>query len=164
YDRRPERRPWRRPVAAGTFSIILIALIVLGVVSYRVDDANPAVAAQLARQDQTEKDYMRQPFQPESTGGSAPAAAASAAPSNPLIAQGKQIFTSQGCVVCHGESGQGTAMAVKLIDIGQKLTPEQLETLIRHPNAQMTGGGMPSFNALTGGQMKALIAYLDSLK
>lgn len=83
---------------------------------------------------------------------------------NPLIAQGKQVFTSQGCVVCHGKNGAGTPMAIKLTGIGRKLAPEQLETLIRHPNAQMTAGGMPSFNALTGDQMKALIAYLNSLK
>ncbi len=165
YDRRTERRPWRRPIAAGIFSVVLLALIVLGVVSYRVDEANPAVAAQLARQDQAEKDYMSQPFQPELTGGAAPGLpAAPAATSAPLIAQGKQVFTSQGCVVCHGENGAGTSMAIKLTGIGEKLTPEQLEALIRHPNARMTAGGMPSFNVLTGGQMKALISYLDSLK
>jgi len=90
--------------------------------------------------------------------------AASSVASDPLIAQGKQIFTSQGCVACHGENGVGTAMAIKLIGIGQTLSPEQLTTLIRHPNAKMTAGGMPSFNQLTDDQMKALIHYLDSLK
>ena len=162
YDRRLERRSWRRPLAAGTFSFILLALIGLGILSYRVDEANPSVAAQLARQDQAEKDYMQRPFQPESSGGMAPAASAVA--SDPQIAQGKQVFTSQSCVVCHGENGMGTAMAIKLIGIGQKLTPEQLTMLIRHPNAKMTAGGMPSFNTLPDAQMKALIDYLDSLK
>ncbi|MGH9355339.1 MAG: cytochrome b N-terminal domain-containing protein, partial [Terriglobia bacterium] len=168
YDRRQERRPWRRPIAAGTFSVVLLALIALGFISYRVDEANPTVAAQLARQERAEQDYMRQPFQPENIGGPAVPAitpvAASAATVNPLIAQGKQVFTSQGCVVCHGEGGAGTPIAIKLTGIGRNLTAEQLETLIRHPNAKMTAGGMPSFNALTGSQMKALIAYLESLK
>ena len=169
YDRRRERRPWRRPIAAGIFSLVLLGLIALGFISYRVDDANPIVAAQLARQNQAEQDYMRQPFQPETAGGTAAAGAiapvaAPAATVDPLIAQGKQVFTSQGCVVCHGEGGAGTPMATKLTGIGRKLSAQQMETLIRHPNAQMTGGGMPSFNALTGSQMKALIAYLESLK
>lgn len=163
YDRRPERRPWKRPIAVGVFCFILGALIVLGIVSYRVDDQDPAVAAQLQRQEQAEKQFMQSPFEPETSGGLTGAPAASAAPANPLVAKGKQIFESQGCVVCHGEGGAGTAMAVKLIGVGQRLPPDQLADLIRHPNAKMKAGGMPSF-PLSDDDMKSLTTYLDSLK
>ncbi len=165
YDRRAERRPWRRPLAAGIFSVVLIGLIVLGIISYRVDARDPAVAAQLARQDQAEQEFVRQPFQPEAAPGSVSPAgqAAPAAAANPEAAQGKQIFESQGCVVCHGQGGVGTPMAIRLVGVGKKLNPAQLADLIHHPNAKMRAGGMPAF-PLSDPDMKALIAYLDSLK
>lgn len=167
YDRRPERRPWRRPIAAGIFCFVLGALIVLGIVSYRVDQDDPNVAAQLARQDEAEKQLMSQPFRPELAGGSAlsgaSASTASPAPANPLAAKGKQIFESQGCVVCHGEGGVGTSMAIKLVGIGQQLSADKLAFLVHHPNAKMKAGGMPSF-PLSDSDMKALTTYLDSLK
>ncbi|MGH9452230.1 MAG: cytochrome b N-terminal domain-containing protein [Terriglobia bacterium] len=162
YDRRPERRPWRRPIAAGVFIAVLLGLIALGIISYRVDNRDPLVRAQLARQDAAEKQFMKQPFQPELAGRSA-AAAGVAVVANPLVTKGKQIFEAQGCVACHGEGAVGTAMAIKLIGIGQTLPPDKLAYLVRHPNAQMKAGGMPSF-PLSDDDMKALIAYLDSLK
>ena len=162
YDRRPERRPWRRPIAASTFSVVLVGLIALGIISYRVDMSDPPVAAQLRRQDELEQEFMRQPFRPE-TPPPLPASQAAPAPANPLTAQGKQIFESKGCVACHGQGGVGTAMAVKLIGVGLKLAPEQLAALIRHPTARMKTGGMPDF-PLSDDDMKALIAYLESLK
>ncbi|MGH9326105.1 MAG: cytochrome b N-terminal domain-containing protein [Terriglobia bacterium] len=160
YDRRRERRPWRRPIAVSIYSIVLLGLIALGIISYHVDSSDPAVRAQLRRQDQTEAQFMRQPFQPEVTGGAA--ATAAAAPANPLAAEGKQIFESKGCVACHGEGGKG-AMAISLIGISKKLSPTELANLVRHPNAQMTAGGMPAF-PLSDTDMQALIVYLDSLK
>lgn len=164
YDRRLERRPWKRPVAAGIFSLVLLGLIVLGIISYHVDAINPGVAAQLARQDEAEKQFMKQPFEPQMAAGSASAATAAASASpNPLIAKGKQLYESKGCVACHGEGGAGTAMAVKLIGVTQTLPPDKLADLIRHPNAKMSAGGMPAF-PLSDEDMKALIAYLSSLK
>ncbi|HEX5481982.1 MAG TPA: cytochrome b N-terminal domain-containing protein [Terriglobia bacterium] len=163
YDRRLERRPWKRPVAAGIFSLVLLALIVLGIISYHVDSSNPGVAAQLAQQDKAEAQFMKQPFQPEMAAGSAAAAAAvSSGPGNPLIAKGKQLYASNGCIACHGADGAG-AMAVKLIGVTQTLGKDKVAELIRHPNAKMKAGGMPAF-PLSDDDMKALIAYLSSLK
>lgn len=163
YDRRPERRPWRRPIAIGLYSIVLLGLIALGIISYHVDNSDPAVHAQIQRQDQAEKEFMKQPFQPESEAGAAAVASAAAATANPLVAQGKTIFESKGCVACHGEGGAGTAMAVKLIGVGQRIPAAKLADLIRHPNAKMRGGGMPAF-PLSDQDMKALVSYLDSLR
>lgn len=164
YDRRSERRPWRRPVAVGTFCFVLGALIVLGIISYRVDNKDPVVAAQLVRQEAAEKQFMQAPFQPEVAGGATAASSTSgSAAANPQTAKGKQIFESQGCVVCHGQGAVGTAMAVKLVGVGRRLPPDQLANLIRHPNAKMKAGGMPSF-PLSDDDMKSLITYLDSLK
>ena len=91
------------------------------------------------------------------------AAPAPAAPANPLIAQGKKVFDSHACSACHGEGGVGTPMAPQLTGIGGKFTPQQLQDLFQHPTAKMDAGGMPHFQ-FTPEEMKALIAYLDSLK
>ena len=78
-------------------------------------------------------------------------------------ALGKQIFQSHGCIACHGENGVGTRLAVPLIGVTQKFSHSQLADLIRHPNAQMKKGGMPTFT-YTDPQMEGLLAYLATLK
>ena len=75
-DRRLERRPWRRPIVVGAFLLFLIAYTSLGVASYRDDRRDPGVAAQMQKQDEDTKSFMRQPFIPEAAAGSASAALA----------------------------------------------------------------------------------------
>jgi ubiquinol-cytochrome c reductase cytochrome b subunit len=187
YDRRPERRPWRRPLAVGFFGVVFVGTVYLGARSYQDDQADPSVAAELAREAQETRAYMRAPFVPQAVGsaagfapasapasaslppssvismaGSAGAAAASPA-ANPLTAQGGKIFASHTCAACHGQGGVGTPIAPRLIGIGSKFSPAQLEDLFHHPTPKMNAGGMPPVQ-LSPQDMKALIAYLDSLK
>lgn len=163
-DRRLERRPWRRPIAVGTFLLVFIALISLGAYSYYEDAHDKYVALQLAQQHQMEVQYMKEPFKPQMAGGSQPAhAAKSSAAASPLVAEGKQIFQSHGCYACHGEGAVGTPIAPKLIGIGAKFSTDQMENLFKHPLPQMNAGGMPHFT-FTPDQVKALRTYLDSLQ
>ena len=170
-DRRTERRPWKRPVAVGLFSLIFGGLIILEGWSYYADNQDPAVAKQLALQDQQTKDYMKEPFKPDRQGAPAPSSAAAseaalggqgaAAASDPAVATGQKSFESHACNACHGPGGAGTPMAPKLAGIGKKYTPEQLLNLFNHPTPGMDKGGMPHFQ-FTQDDVKALIAYLDS--
>jgi cytochrome c2 len=57
----------------------------------------------------------------------------------------------------------GTAAASALAGISAKFTSDQLAELFKHPTTKMTAGGMPSVE-LQPDDMKALIAYLESLK
>jgi ubiquinol-cytochrome c reductase cytochrome b subunit len=159
-DRSPERRPWRRPVAVGAYFAVLLGLVGLGALSYWQDARNPIVAQQLRTQNREMAAYMRAPFKPYLVGAVPPHPAA---PATPLVTQGRTIFTGQGCNSCHGDHGEGTAIAVALTDVGSKFPPDRMAEIIRHPTPAMTAGGMPSFN-LSDGQLKALVAYLDSLK
>lgn len=161
-DRRRERRPWQRPVAAGIFLAILIAIVTLSGLSYHDDNRNPTIAAQLALQRREDAQFMHSPFEPYIEGGTAVASSA-AAPANPLIAAGEQVFQSHSCFACHGQGGVGTAMAPRLIGISQKFSPEQLAYLLRHYSPAMINGGMPKFN-FTDQELKELVAYLESLK
>lgn len=164
YDRRLERRPWRRPVAIGTFSIIFITLITLGAYSYYQDDHDKDVAAQLAQQHRMEVQFMNQPFKPQMAGGAQPSPDVKAsAPPSPLVTEGGKIFESHGCYACHGEGAVGTSFAPRLVGIGQKFSEDQLENLFKHPLPKMTAGGMPHFK-FTPDDVKAIRAYLDSLQ
>jgi ubiquinol-cytochrome c reductase cytochrome b subunit len=175
-DRRAERRPWKRPIAVGLFSFVFGGLILMGAWSFHADAHDPAVAKQLAFQDQQMKDYMREPFKPERQSAPAPAgpgvnagsvaagvagAGSSGAAANPAVEAGQKLFQSHACMACHGPGGAGTPLAPKLAGIGKKYTPEQLLNLFNHPTAAMDKGRMPHFQ-FTQDDVKDLIAYLDS--
>jgi mono/diheme cytochrome c family protein len=134
----------------------------LGALSYHDDAKDLNVARQLARQKQAEVNYMRQPFQADPSSPAAPARAA-AAPVDPLVAKGATIFAAQPCGSCHGDSGEGSDIAPKLIGVGQKYTPDRLAYLLHHRTPKMIEGGMPPVD-LNPADTTALVAYLCSLK
>ena len=161
FDRSIERRPWKRPVAMGAYTFVLLALVGLGLRSQYLDSRDPSVAQQLAKQKSEEQDYMRKPFEPELS--SATLAAANVALADPQAAKGKVIFESQSCNACHGDGGVGTAAAPALLGFSAKFSPDQLVDLFKHPTAKMNAGGMPPVD-LSPDDLKALIAYVESLK
>ncbi|HSY33380.1 MAG TPA: cytochrome b N-terminal domain-containing protein [Verrucomicrobiae bacterium] len=161
FDRSLERRPWKRPIAMGSYGFVLFALVGLGLRSQYLDSHDPSVTQQLAKQKSEEQEYMRKPFEPELS--AATLAATNAALADPQAAKGKTTFESQSCNACHGDAGVGTAAAPALVGISAKLSPEQLAELFKHPTAKMTAGGMPPID-LPPSDMKALIAYVESLK
>jgi ubiquinol-cytochrome c reductase cytochrome b subunit len=161
-DRGIERRPWKRPVAMGAYAFVLIAVAGLGLQSAYLDKHDPEVAQQLAKQEAEEEEYMRKPFEPELSAASM--AAANVALSDPLAAKGKEIFEQRSCNACHGDGGVGTVAAPALIGIGAKLSADQLAHLLKQPNAKMAAGGMPAVDDLPTDDLKALVAYVASLK
>jgi ubiquinol-cytochrome c reductase cytochrome b subunit len=161
FDRSVERRPWKRPVSVGLFSVILLGLAALGVISHREDLQNPGVAAQLKTQHEETVEFMKAKFEPELSGGSL--IAQNAALANPAATQGKAIFERASCNACHGDNGVGTAAGPKLIGVGEKYDSSRIESLLRKPTDKMTAGGMPVVD-LKDDEMKALVAYLQSLK
>lgn len=162
-DRGRERRPWRRPIAVGIYSVVFIALIWLGAYSYYEDAHDKDIAAQLAQQGAAEEQYMKEPFKPQLVGAARPTASSTAAPASPLAAAGQKIFQTHACFACHGQGAVGTAIAPRLVGIGSKFSEEQMENLFQHPTPQMNAGGMPHFQ-FTPDDVKALRAYLDGLQ
>jgi ubiquinol-cytochrome c reductase cytochrome b subunit len=160
-DRSTERRPWKRPVAMGAYVFLVCVMVGLGLRSQYLDKHDAGIAQQLAKQAAEEKDYMGKPFEPELSSSSL--ASANAALADPLAAKGKAIFESLSCNACHGDGGVGTAAGPALVGIAAKLTPEKLEDLLQHPTAKMAAGGMPPVD-VAGEDLKALIAYVESLK
>ena len=158
-DRRLERRPWRRPIVVGAFLLFLIAYTSLGVASYRDDRRDPGVAAQMQKQDEDTKNFMRQPFVPEAAAGSASAALSAA---DPEVLKGLALFQANSCSSCHGDGGAGTAAAGPLTGVRQKYTDPQLAALLHSPDIKMTAGGMTPVD-LKQDDMEALVTYLRQL-
>jgi len=160
-DRRRERRPWRRPIAVGGFTIVLMSLVGLGLLSRFSDRRDRAIAAQLAQQRKETERFMRTPFEPEMAEASL--AAANVALSDPFAAKGKEVYEEQSCDSCHGETGRGTSEGPRLIGVGAKFQPDKLAALLRHPAPKMIDGGMTAVT-VRDEEMKSLVAYLESLK
>ncbi|MBI2605739.1 MAG: cytochrome b N-terminal domain-containing protein [Deltaproteobacteria bacterium] len=158
YDRRKERRPWKRPVAVFVFLFILGGLIYIGRASYVEDQNNPGVRDQILQQEKETERLMSQPFEPELAG------VAKAAPVaiSPAAERGKAIFERMACGACHGEGGTG-GLALKLAGIGARFPNEKLTELLRKPTPKMLEGGM-SPSPLKDPELKDLAEYLTSLK
>ncbi len=74
-----------------------------------------------------------------------------------IVAQGKALFANKKCVVCHGEDGEGTAMAPAL----RSLTAATIRAQVRQPKEKM-----PPFSSvqLSDEELEAIVQYLGSLK
>ena len=160
-DRRLERRPWKRPFAVGIYLAILGTLITFGLLSKRDDRLDPAIAKQVARQDEETKQFMSEPFEPEVAGSTLSAQAVAAL--DPLAAAGRKVYGDQSCDACHGENGIGSDAGSKLSGAIAHKPAEELAQLLRHPNADMIKGEMEPVD-VSDEELKALVAYIKSLK
>ena len=80
-----------------------------------------------------------------------------------LPAQGKRLFTVQGCYGCHMIGKFGTPIAPDLSHLGAKYNLADLTRWLRDPSAQKPTAHMPRIN-LTEAEVQALAAYLASLR
>lgn len=78
-------------------------------------------------------------------------------------AQGKRLFTEQGCYGCHTVEKYGTPIAADLSHVGAKHDRGYLVRWLRDPSSQKPTAHMPKI-ALTEGEAQALAAYLASLR
>jgi ubiquinol-cytochrome c reductase cytochrome b subunit len=161
YDRGLERRPWKRPIAIGIYTVIMGTLIFFGWLSGYEDRKDPAIAKQVAKQQEETEAFMREPFEPEAAASalSAPVVAVL----DPLAATGKKIYAAESCDACHGENGEGTPVGAKLAGATARKPPEELANLLRHPTAKMIEGEMKPVS-IPEDDLQALVAYLKSLK
>jgi ubiquinol-cytochrome c reductase cytochrome b subunit/menaquinol-cytochrome c reductase cytochrome b/c subunit len=136
YDRGPERRPERRPIAttAGIFTIAAMAYL-----TYLGANAGPP----------TQID-MPTPQRIVQAGG-------------PLLTQyekGKQVAAQSGCEACHkfGENGND-GPGPPLTDIAARLPKQAISRTLINPTAPM-----PSFKGLPKEKFDALVTFLSQLK
>ena len=99
--------------------------------------------------------------EPAATSGPSKAPAGSSAASNATTAQGKDIYDSQHCGGCHGESGGGGS-GPALTHTASQYPPAQLIAVLKAPTAKMKAAGMGPLS-LNSVDMEALVSYVSSL-
>ena len=135
YDRGPERRPERRPIAttAGIFVIAAIAyLTYLGANAGSPNEVDMKAPADIA-----------------SNGA--------------MLAQfnaGKRVVAQSGCLACHkiGENGNA-GPGPPLTKIGSRLPKQAISRTLINPTAPM-----PSFKGLARDKFSSLVDFLSALK
>jgi cytochrome c2 len=111
-----------------------------------------------------------------SKGTAAPASAASpssaagagkVALDTQLIAAGEGLFRSEdlACLSCHKLNGTGGRGGPELAGVGSRRPDVEWQTAhLKDPKSRVPGSKMPAYNDLQADQLKALAAYLASLK
>jgi len=85
------------------------------------------------------------------------------------VARGKQVFAEQKCSLCHSIGGQGGKVS-PLDGIGGKLKPEEIQKWITDPKTMAEKAKstkkppMKAYTNLSPDDLRALVAYLSSLK
>jgi len=136
YDRGPERRPERRPVAT-TFGILTIGAMAF--LTYMGASAGPPTQIDM----KVPKDVQQQ--------GVAVIASWEA---------GKQVAAQSGCTACHkiGENGND-GPGPELTEIGARLPKQAIARTLINPTSPM-----PSFKNLPPKQFNNLVEFLSQLK
>ena len=98
-----------------------------------------------------------------------------AAPGLPLLEQGRLLFARGGCGNCHAVRGTefGGQLGPDLTHVGSRRSigagtfPNNAGTLagwIADTQHLKGGARMPSYGSLSGGELRAIAGYLESLK
>ena len=92
---------------------------------------------------------------------------AKAADTKALIAEGKKVYIKNACKTCHviGDD-KGGKIGPDLTHVGKDEKPADLVIYIREPKKKNPQSLMPAYapNQINDKQLKALVAYLASLK
>lgn len=136
FDRGPERRPEKRPLAT-TFGIFVIAA--MAYLTYLGASAGSPTEIEL----ETPKAVQQQ-------GGE-------------VLAQfeaGRAVAAQSGCLACHkfGENGND-GPGPELTDIGERMYPQSIRRTLINPTAPM-----PSFKDLPEDKFNDLVVFLSNLK
>ncbi len=136
YDRGPERRPERRPIAtaAGIFTILAMGyLTYLGASAGSPNEIDMETPARIQQAGGAELEQYE---------------------------AGKQVLAQSGCLACHkiGENGNG-GPGPELADVGDRLPKQAIERTLINPTAPM-----PSYRSLPPEKFESLVAFLSQLR
>ena len=136
YDRGPERRPERRPIATVTGLVVIAAM---GYLTYSGANAGSPTAIE-----------MKTPTAVVQAGGTTLAE----------YEAGKQVVAQSGCLACHKIGDNGNAgPGPNLSNIASRLPRQGIARTLVNPTAPM-----PSFRNLPPVKFKAVVNFLSQLK
>jgi quinol---cytochrome c reductase cytochrome c subunit, bacillus type len=136
FDRSPERRPERRPIAVATFIVVAAAMALL---TYQGANAGSPTAIELPT-----------PASVKQAGGTELS----------QFEAGKAVVAQSGCLACHkiGENGN-SGPGPDLTRIGGRLKGDAIARTLVNPTKPM-----PSFKNLPPQKFKSVVAFLTLLK
>ncbi len=148
-DRKPERNPFRRPIAMTCLVLYAGALLALTIIGH----LSPGFAQIPA---------------PRGAKTSGQAGAASPELASPAVKRGEQLFRSSGCKNCHMVHGEGGAVGPELAGPTLRGKGRQwLTDQIRNSEAHFPKGGpkttMTAFTSLSKDQVDDIVSYVMGL-
>ncbi len=81
---------------------------------------------------------------------------------DPLIMEGKRLFTDLHCEYCHSLNGHGGTVGPALDGVGMRRDHNWLANHFKNPEKISPGTKMPNFNLLDS-EVECLVAYMSSL-
>lgn len=153
-DKKSERNPFKRPIASSLALLSFLGIILLASLAVWEDRSNPLIKAQLERQTEEGKEFLKTPFKPKNTGGLTEKPKIEV----PAIYQAK-------CAACHGETAQGQ-IGPKLYNLSQKekRSREDIIKLLQNPQSYGLSPTMPTFTDLSEKERQELADWILSLK
>jgi len=155
-DRREERNPARRPVMMTAAFIFATAVIVLSIGGYlsRPEQVSAIQSAAAGK--------ASVPAQPADRAGQPDTETTS---QQKGAGQGKELFTTLGCLACHSVGGVGGTTGPNLSDEGDRnRSREWLLTQLEDPKAHNANSAMPPVTSQTKEHLDDLVDYLLGLK
>ena len=146
YDRRPERRIGRRPVALVAAILVVISM---GVLTWKGATAKEALGSEIIAQGLPEEWAEKQGYADDET-----------------ALAGASLFAQSGCMNCHTYVGEGAANlgAPELTDVGASdRGAKYFKAYISNP-AQFGNNVMISYSYLGDENLEKLAAFLDASK
>jgi menaquinol-cytochrome c reductase cytochrome b/c subunit len=136
YDRGPERRPERRPIATVTGIVVIAAMAYL---TYQGASAGSPTVIELAT-----------PAHVEQAGGATLAE----------FEAGRKVVAQSGCLACHKIGDNGNAgPGPNLTNVASRLPRQAIARTLVNPTAPM-----PSFKNLPPKKFEAVVNFLSQLK
>lgn len=164
-DKRPERNPFKRPIATGILVIGLAGAVGLIVAAKLQDRANPDYRAKLERQDADASAFLKAAFQPQENGRSIATTPPEATSPSAVGGDALKIFLAN-CAGCHGSDAAGGPMGPSLVKIVRRrhLSDEFLERFISGHGREPSPDSMPRFAQLTQDDTAKLADWLGHLE
>ncbi len=156
-DRRPERNPFKRPIATGLLVLVLGGAVGLVFLARYEDKKNPEFAEKLKKQEEEMKEFFAKPFEPQVIGAVSAVAKLPPAPEAYL----------KSCAPCHGDAGEGAATFPPLLGMSKKpqRTKEDLLKILDDARAYGIKEPMPqAFPKLTPEDKQKIVDWLVLLK
>lgn len=81
-----------------------------------------------------------------------------------LVDRGHEVYVANKCQDCHVVRGEGTDFGPELTHVGNQYSADKLMMFIRNPMSVNPEASMPAFDKLSDEDLRALVAYLLTLK